>query len=287
MQEIAGTAGLVRDDRMHDILKAVILGIVEGLTEFLPISSTGHLILVEPWLGIPEGDPFWAGTFDIFIQIGAILAVVVYFWRRLWRLAVHPADRSWKENILVKLFVAFLPAAVVGLLLHDFMEKHLMTPFVVACALVVGGVAIMIIEAIVRHPRIGDVAGVSLRCALVIGLVQCLSMVPGTSRSGATIMGALLMGLTPAAAAEFSFFLSIPTIFAAGGFKLLKNIKEIEPQQFVTLGVGFVVSFVVAWFVVKVFMRFIQTHRFTSFAVYRIVLGVIVLSYYAHLFGGG
>jgi len=266
---------------MHDILRAVVLGIVEGLTEFLPISSTGHMILVEPWLGIHEHDPFWTGAFDIFIQIGAILAVVVYFWRRLWRLAVHPAGTSWRDHILVKLLVAFLPAAVVGVLAASFIEHHLKTPPVVAGALVVGGLAIILIEALVRHPRIADVGGVSLRCALAIGVIQCFSMIPGTSRSGATIMGALALGLTPAAAAEFSFFLAIPTMFAAGGYSLLKHLKDIQPSQFVPLGVGFVVSFIVAWLVIKAFMGFIQTHRFTSFAIYRIVLGLIVLGCYA------
>ena len=266
---------------MHDILRAVVLGIVEGLTEFLPISSTGHMILVEPWLGIPEKDPFWTETFNIFIQIGAILAVVIFFWQRLWRLAVHPAGASWREHILVKLFVAFLPAAVIGLLFHKFIEEHLMTPVVVACALVVGGIAIIVIEAAVRHTRITDAGSTPLRCALVIGIFQCLSMIPGTSRSGATIMGALVVGLSPPAAAEFSFFLAIPTMFAAGGYSLLKHLKDIQPDQFVTLGVGFVVSFIVAWLVIKAFMRFIQTHRFTSFAIYRIVLGLIVLGWYA------
>jgi len=272
---------------MHDILRAVILGIVEGLTEFLPISSTGHMILVEPWLGIPESDPFWAGTFNIFIQIGAILAVVIFFWRRLWRLAVHPAAASWPDHILVKLLVAFLPAAVVGFMIHKTIEKHLMTAPVVAGALVVGGIAIILIEALVRHPGIADAGGVSLRCALAIGIVQCFSMIPGTSRSGATIMGALALGLTPAAAAEFSFFLAIPTMFAAGGYSLLKHLKDIRPDQYVPLAVGFVVSFIVAWLVIKAFMGFIQTHRFTSFAIYRIVLGLIVLGCYAAAMRGG
>jgi undecaprenyl-diphosphatase len=266
---------------MPDILKAVILGIVEGLTEFLPISSTGHMILVEPLLGIAEGDPFWAGTFDIFIQIGAILAVALFFWQRLWRLTLHPADKSWPEHILVKLFVAFLPAAIIGFMAGDFIEAHLKTPLVVAGALIVGGLAIIIIEAAVRHPRITDAASISLWYALAIGFAQCLAMIPGTSRSGATIMGALVLGLTPAAAAEFSFFLAIPTMFAAGGYSLLKHLKDIQPGQFVTLGVGFVVSFVVAWLVVKMFMRFIQTHRFTSFAIYRLALGAVVIAWYA------
>lgn len=290
---------------MTDLLQAVVLGIVEGLTEFLPVSSTGHMILVEPLLGIPEKDPFWSGTFDVFIQIGAILAVAALFWTRLWKLTFDQADAlrrkhcpvtlsltkpgpllgflkaCCQEHILGKLFVAFLPAAVIGKLTADFIEHHMKIPSVVAGALVVGGVAIILIERFVRNPKVTDAASVTLTTAFLIGVAQCLAMIfPGTSRSAATIMGALLLGLSTSAAAEFSFFLAIPTMFAAGGYSLLKHIKEINGSQLVTLGVGFVVSFVVAWLVVKVFMRFIQTHRFTSFAIYRIVLGVAVLGYF-------
>lgn len=262
---------------MTDTLRAVILGIVEGLTEFLPISSTGHLILVAPLLNIPEDDPFWNGTFDIFIQSGAILAVVFFFWNRLWKAIFHPTDKRWYEHLLVKLFVAFLPAAIIGLLADEYIEEYLMRPLVVAGALIVGGILIMVIEALVTKPRYSDASTLPLRIALGIGIAQVVSMVPGTSRSAATIMGALLLGLTPPAAAEFSFFLSIPTIFAASGYKLAKHLDKIEQGQAVTLGVGFVVSFIVAWVVIAGFMRFIQTHRFTSFAIYRIVLGIIVL----------
>ncbi|HOB75333.1 MAG TPA: undecaprenyl-diphosphate phosphatase [Phycisphaerae bacterium] len=294
---------------MNDAFRAVILGIVEGLTEFLPVSSTGHMILVEPLLGIKEGDPFWSGTFDIFIQIGAILAVLLYFWRRLYGLVVPTGARRyyvgggskntlfpagkvieypsvkeggtgarWQDHILFKLFVAFLPAAVVGLLADDFIESHLKTPVVVAGALIVGGIAILLIELFMRRPKYTDAAAIPLRVAFLIGVAQCLSMIPGTSRSAATIMGALVLGLSAPAAAEFSFFLAIPTMFAAGGYSLLKHLDEIERQQFAVLGLGFSVAFVVALVVVAGFMRFIQTHRFTSFAIYRIILGFIVLA---------
>jgi len=265
---------------MNDIIRAIVLGIVEGLTEFLPVSSTGHMILTMPLLGIQETDPafrFWNGAFDIFIQLGAILSVVIYFWPRLWKLTVHPADRAWHTHILVKLFVAFLPAAVIGLAANDFIEEKLKNPMIVAYALVIGGIAILLIEKFVRHPKIKDAASISLKCALLIGFAQCLAMIPGTSRSGATIMGALLLSLTPAAAAEFSFFLAIPTMFAAGLYSLLKHLDDIQPDQWLPLGVGFVVSFIVAWAVVAGFMRFIQTHRFIVFAYYRIIFGGIVL----------
>lgn len=268
---------------MNDFFRAIILGVVEGLTEFLPVSSTGHMVLVEPLLGLSNQDVFWGKTFDIFIQIGAILAVTLYCWRRLWRLTLKPAGGAWTDHFLVKLFVAFLPAAVLGLVCHHFIEEHLKTPAVVAAALVAGGIAILIIEAGVRHSPITDAGTISLRCALLIGLAQCLSLIPGTSRSAATIMGALLLGLTPAAAAEFSFFLAIPTMFAAGGYSLLKNLKHIQSDQLLLLAVGFITAFVVAWLVVAAFMRYIATHRFTVFAVYRIILGFVVLGFiYRH-----
>lgn len=294
----------------NDIFRAIILGIVEGLTEFIPVSSTGHMILVEPLLGIKEDDLFWTGTFDIFIQVGAILAVLLYFWRRLYRLVVKPGTKRyliegksgnvafpdsrvleyatvrpeaartvWQDHILVKLFVAFLPAAIVGVLAGDLIETYLKTPLVVAGALVAGGVAILLIERFSQSSRYTDAGTIPLRIALMIGVAQCLALIPGTSRSAATIMGALLLGLSAPAAAEFSFFLAIPTMFAAGGYTLLKHLDKIEREQFAVLGLGFSVAFVVALIVVAAFMRFIQTHRFTPFAIYRIVLGGIVLAY--------
>ena len=267
---------------MSDPLRAIILGIVEGLTEFLPVSSTGHMILVEPLLGIKAGDRFWTGLFDIFIQLGAIAAVMLYFWRRLWKLAAaRPGPGGWADHILIKLFIAFLPAAIVGTLAGDFIEDHLKTPWVVAAALVVGGIAIIAIERAVRSPKTLDAAGITSRQALMIGLAQCLSMIPGTSRSAATIMGALVVGLSTAAAAEFSFFLAIPTMFAAGFYLLFKHRAELAPDQFALLGLGAAVAFVVALGVVAVFMRFIQTHKFTSFAIYRIILGAAVLASFA------
>lgn len=268
---------------MNDIFRAVILGIVQGLTEFLPISSTGHMILVMPLLGIHEGSPdyrFWNGAFDIFIQLGSILAVLIYFWKRLRRLVSEGAGKSWNEHILFKLFIAFLPAAILGKLTGDFIEDNLKTPLVVAGALVVGGLIILVIEKVVRQPRTTDAGAVSTQRALGIGIAQCLAVFfPGTSRSAATIMGALALGLSPAAAAEFSFFLAIPTMSAAGVYSLAKHFKEIGSEQVLPLAVGFVMAFVVAWAVVAALMRFIQTHKFTVFAVYRIILGGIVLGW--------
>ncbi|NLX23443.1 MAG: undecaprenyl-diphosphate phosphatase [Phycisphaerae bacterium] len=262
---------------MTDIVRAVILGIVEGLTEFLPVSSTGHMILVMPWIGLDaETDVFWNNVFNFFIQIGAILAVVIYFWRRLWRLTFHPPQARWRDHILLKLFVAMIPAGVLGVLFDDFMKEHLMTVPVVATALVLGGVAILLIEKFVRQGRYPDAGMIPLRVAFMIGVIQCLAMVPGTSRSGATIMGALLLGLSPVAAAEFSFFLAIPTLLGAGMLSLLKG--DVQPEQTALLAIGFVTAFITAWVVVAAFMRFIQHHRFTAFAIYRIVIGVVILT---------
>jgi undecaprenyl-diphosphatase len=263
---------------MSDTWRAVILGIVEGLTEFLPVSSTGHLVLVQPLLDLQSGDEFWSGAFNIFIQIGAILAVIIYFWRRLWRLAAHPGGRPLRDHILVKLFVAFLPAAVTGLLFHRYIEDHLEFPLPVAGALIAGGVAILLIERRRTRPTVLDAGDITLAQAFLIGVAQCAALFPGVSRAAATIMGGLLVGLSTAAAAEFSFFLAIPTLTAAGMFALLKHLDRIHHQEGFLLTVGFGVSFVTAWVVVAAFMRFIRTHRFTAFAVYRIILGIVVIA---------
>ncbi len=260
------------------MLRAIILGIVEGLTEFLPVSSTGHMILVEPLLGISQTDVFWKEVFDIFIQMGAILAVVLYFWRPLWRLTFQTRAAEWKEHILLKLFVAFLPAAIVGKLAGHWITEHLKNPPVVAGALIVGGVLIMLIERRRQVPRFSVAASVPLFTAFLIGVAQCFAMIPGTSRSAATIMGALLLGLSAPAAAEFSFFLAIPTMFAAGFYSLYKFRHDVHSDQLALLGMGSAVAFVVALLVIAAFMRYIQTHKFAPFAVYRIVLGIVVIA---------
>lgn len=262
---------------MTDVVRAIILGIVEGLTEFLPVSSTGHMILVEPLLRIPPEDSFWS-AFVIFIQIGAILAVVVYFWRRLWRLTFPASKTPLREHLIVKLVVAFLPAAVLGKLAGDFIEARLEHPLPVAVALIAGGAAILLIERFFTRPTVTDAAAITLRQAFWIGCAQCVAMWPGVSRSAATIMGGLVIGLSTAAAAEFSFFLAIPTMFAAGFYKVYRHRHDIHDDQMQLLAIGFVVSFVVAWVVVAAFMRYIQTHTFRPFAYYRIALGLAVIA---------
>mgnify|MGYP000067779318 CR=1 FL=1 len=265
---------------MSDILKAVILGIVEGLTEFLPISSTGHMLLVMPLLRIDPSQPPWH-AFLYFIQIGAILAVVVYFWRRLWKRIVHRPVGGIGRHLLTKLFVATLPAAVIGLPLNDWVEQRLEKPVFVAMALMLGAVAMELIEQRFRRPGPCEPDDITLRQALLIGVAQCVSIVPGVSRAMATILGGLVVGLSPALAAEFSFYLAIPTLLGAGLMKVVKHRESLHASDAGVLAVGFVTAFVVALLVVEGFMRFVQRHRLRPFAIYRVALGIIVLIWWA------
>lgn len=261
--------------------KTVAMGIVEGLTEFLPVSSTGHMIVLGRMIDFPED---LEKTFDIFIQLGAILAVVIYFRQRLfdWIKTFRPANAM--QHPLSLVLVAFLPAAVVGLAIHHWVENHLMTPFNVAIAFIAGGVAIIVIERTHAKPSTATVESMTFKQALAIGCLQCLALWPGVSRSAATIMGALLCGLSLQAAAEFSFFLAIPTMFAASGYSLAKALihHQLSAEHLAQLGIGFGVAFVVALCVVAAFMRYIQRHSFTPFALYRIAAGAAVLGRQFH-----
>lgn len=269
-------------------LNALILGIVEGLTEFLPISSTGHLILFSQWFSF--GDPDFSNTFNIVIQSGAILAVMLHFRRRLFPLfrGQSPEERGEIRFLWLKALVAFLPAVAVGLLASDFIDAQLMTPAVVAAALAAWGLVMIVIETLNararasgKGPRIATVRDISIALALGIGCIQCLGMVPGTSRSAATIIGAMLLGCSRVAAAEFSFFLAIPTILGAGGYSLLKQLRAglvLGPQEVLALALGSLVSFLVAWAVIAFLMRFIQKHDFRPFGWYRIALGLLIIA---------
>jgi undecaprenyl-diphosphatase len=261
-----------------DLLTPVLLGIVEGLTEFLPVSSTGHLILASALLGYDAET--WA-VFNVVIQLGAILAVVVLYWRTFWAVLLGLARRepgAWR--FLRNVLVGFLPAAVVGLALHHQVEALLGRADVVAVALIVGGVAILLIERLVKP---GDIAGVSampLRTVVGVGLIQCLAMVPGVSRSGATILGALSLGVERRTAAEFSFFLAVPTMLGATTLELAKNHAALTAPGTVgwgSIAIGFVVSFVVAIAVIRGFVAFIGRHGFAPFAWYRIGAGALAL----------
>lgn len=271
---------------MNDYLVAIILGIIEGLTEFLPISSTGHMIIAQPLLGVdPEADG-GSNKWNVFLfvsQLGAILAVVVYFWRDLWRRTFHAKAAHWPDHILVKLFAAMVPTVIIGLALDDWMEatfeKSANGPVYVAIALIVGAALIYWIDA--RFRRTGEMAieNVTLIQAIAIGFCQCLAMWPGTSRAGATIMGGMVLGLTPRVATEFSFYLAIPTMLAAGGYRLLKYREQLTPDALGVILVGTAVSFVVALAVVAGFMSYVRRRKFTPFAIYRVLLGVAVLAW--------
>jgi undecaprenyl-diphosphatase len=261
-----------------DLLTIIILGIVEGVTEFIPVSSTGHLILASALLGYDAEQ--WA-TFNVVIQLGAILAVVVLYWRTFWTVGLgllkrDPTSIRFVRNIVI----AFIPSAVIGLAIHDQIEMMLGSPTLVAVSLIVGGIAILVIEKYVKKADIVGVAEIPLSRVIGIGFIQCLSMVPGVSRSGATILGALSLGVERRTAAEFSFFLAIPTMIGASTLELVKNREQVFSGTgvgFDSIAVGFVVSFVVAIIVIKAFVHFVSRHGFGPFAWYRIVAGAAAL----------
>lgn len=266
---------------MPFLLIAIILGIVEGVTEFLPVSSTGHLILATELLGF-DADK-WA-AFNVIIQLGAILAIVVLYWRTFWAVLegiIKGNAMSWRfvRNILI----AFLPSAILGLLLIKHIEALLGNAMVVAIALIVGGFAILLIERLAKRGEIVGVAEMPIHTVIGIGLVQCLAMIPGVSRSGATIMGGLSLGVERRTAAEFSFFLAIPTMVGATTLELVKHHDTLMAGAsgvgFGAVAVGFVVSFIVAIVVVKAFVHYISRHGFAPFAWYRIVAGAVALAW--------
>ena len=259
-----------------NIFKAAILGVVEGITEFLPISSTGHLILAGDILGFTSDT---AKTFEVFIQLGAILAVV-WLYRKKVSSTIKNIGAEKTNRFLLNLLIAFLPAAFIGLITHSFIKHHLFNPITVAIALIAGGFAILVIERVVKKSIVLDVDDVSFKQALGIGLAQTLSLFPGVSRAGATIMGAMCFGLERKVATEFSFFLAIPTMFAATSYDLLKNLHYLTIDDLPIFVVGFFVSFFSALFVIKAFLGFVTRHTFDSFAIYRIIFGAVILFYY-------
>lgn len=256
---------------MNDYLTAIILGIVEGLTEFLPVSSTGHLILATELLGYNAQK--WA-VFNIAIQPGAILAIVVIYWRTFMDVlrglfSLEAGAIAFVRNLLV----AFIPAVILGLTFGDLIELMLENAVIVAWSLIIGGVAILIVEKFARPKESGGVAAVSLKTSVIIGLIQCLAMIPGVSRSGATILGAMAMGVDRKTAAEFSFFLALPTLTGATILQLFKHRTEITADSLSLIAVGFTVSFIVALVVIKLFLNVVTRFGFGPFAWYRIVAG--------------
>ena len=254
-------------------LDAVILGVVEGLTEFLPISSTGHLILVGDLMGF-TGPP--GKVFEVAIQLGAIVAICVLYFDRLWRILLALPTSADARRFATAIIVAFLPAMVLGLLFHTTIKTVLFSPWVVVVSLVLGGIAILLIERRVHVARVHRAEEMPLPLALAVGFCQALAMIPGVSRSGATILGAVLLGVERRAAAEFSFFLAIPTMLAATVYDLYKNRELLQADDLALIGTGFVVAMVTAMIVVRALIRFLATHTFVIFGWYRIVVGVLM-----------
>ncbi|HZP99031.1 MAG TPA: undecaprenyl-diphosphate phosphatase [Reyranella sp.] len=258
------------------ILKTIVVGLVEGFTEFLPVSSTGHIILAEEILHF-EGPP--GKVFEIVIQLGAILAVCVLYRAKIWSTVMGAARR---EPVAIRfasaVIIGFLPAAVVGVVAYKYIKSVLFNPTVVAVSLIVGGIAILIIEKYAQRPRVKSVDDIDWKTALFVGVCQCLAMIPGVSRSGATIMAARVFRVDRATAAEFSFFLAIPTMLGATLYDLYKNWKTLDWHGSGLIALGFVVAFLSALVVVKPFVRFISRHGFGLFAWYRIAVGALALA---------
>ena len=269
-----------------EILKVVFLGIVEGITEWLPISSTGHMLLVDEFITLDASDSF-KDMFFVIIQLGAILAVVTIFWNKMWPFQMKDKTQSvFKKDtwsMWFKTVVACIPGAVVTLLFDDFIEAHLHTAVVIAIALVFYGIAFIVIENWnkTRTPKIETLNDITYKTAFFIGLFQVLSIIPGTSRSGATIIGALLLGVSRVAAAEFTFFLAVPVMFGLSALKLIKFGLSFTSAELAILIIGCVVAYLVSIVVIKFLMGYIKKHDFKVFGWYRIVLGVIVLLYFA------
>ena len=254
---------------------ALVLGVVEGLTEFLPISSTGHLIVASDLMGF-EGKR--AEVFSIFIQLGAILSVVWEYRAKLGGVVRDLPHRKDARRFVINLAIAFMPAAVLGLLVHDLISEHLFGPRTVAYALIFGAMLIFLVEALPLTRRTREVEDVGPRQALAVGVAQCLALWPGFSRSAATILGGMGVGLDRRAATEFSFFLAIPTMFAATIYDLAKNFDALVPGDLAWLALSFVISFLVAWASVRWLLRFVSTHTFRVFAWYRLALGALILA---------
>ena len=284
-----------RTDIMWDIFKSIILGIVEGITEWLPVSSTGHLILVEEFLKLDKSDDF-KEMFDVVIQLGAIMAVVVIFWHKLWPFGKKDNNAPLgskgfgsyvKKDIFImwfKVMVACLPAAVIGLIADNWVDEHLYNPWTVGIALIVFGIAFIIVENWNKNktPKVNSINELTYKAALIIGCFQLIAAIfPGTSRSGATIVGALLIGISRTVAAEFTFYLAIPVMFGASLLKLVKFGTDFTKGEVAVLATGMITSFIVSVFIIRFLMDYIKKHDFKVFGWYRIILGTLVLLYFS------
>ncbi len=260
---------------LTDSLRAVILGIVEGITEFLPVSSTGHMLLVERFFGLGEG-AFW-NSFVVLIQLGAILAIVMLYFARLWKVALGMFSNPDDRRFVIGILIAFLPAVVIGLIAGKYIKLLLFNPWVICFSLIVGGAILLWVDQIDHKPHEHDATKFPLLMYLWIGIAQCLAMIPGVSRSGASIVAAMLLGADKRSAAEFSFFLAIPTMIGAFAYDFYKNRAEMTFDHLSIVALGFVVSFVVAAIVVKSFLSYLTRHGFTLFAWWRVVVGTLGL----------
>lgn len=272
-----------------EILKVIVLGIVEGITEWLPISSTGHLIIVNEFLKLKASDAF-VEIFNVVIQLGAILAVIVLYFKRLWPIDKKKDSKGleWNKDKLIlwaKILVACVPAGIIGILFDDKIDEIFYNPYVVSVTLIIYGVAFILIEIRNRNKefKITDVKAMTFKTALIIGLFQVLALIPGTSRSGATIVGAMLIGTSRTAAAEFTFFLAIPVMAGASLVKILKFVSDgtgFTQNELYMLIIGMLVAYLVSMLVIKFLMSYIRKHDFKPFGVYRIILGIAVLLYF-------
>lgn len=265
-----------------EMLKIIFLGIVEGITEWLPISSTGHMLLVDQFLQLNMSDEF-KEMFFVVIQLGAILAVVVLFWKKMFPFEItlkkKPVIKKEIFSLWFKVAAACVPGAIVTILFDDYVEKHFHTPFVIATALIVYGIAFIVIENWNkdRKPKINSLSDITYKTALIIGLFQILSIIPGTSRSGSTIVGALLIGVSRVAITEFTFFLAVPVMFGLSAIKILKFGLSFTAIEMITLITGMAVAFIVSIIVIKFLLNYIKKHDFKAFGLYRIAMGIVVL----------
>jgi undecaprenyl-diphosphatase len=260
---------------LSDVLRAVILGIVEGVTEFLPVSSTGHLLLTARFFGLGEG-AFW-NSFIVLIQLGAILAIVALYFFKLSRIALGMFTDPYARRFVIGVLVAFLPAVVIGLVAGKYIKEFLFNPWVVCFTLIVGGAILMWVDQLDLKPHEHDATRFPLLMYFWIGLAQCLAMIPGVSRSGATIVSAMLLGADKRSSAEFSFFLAIPTMIGAFAYDFYKNRSEMTTDHLGIVAIGFVVSFIVAMIVVKTFLEYVTRHGFALFAWWRVIVGTLGL----------
>jgi undecaprenyl-diphosphatase len=259
-----------------DYLKALVLGLVEGLTEFIPVSSTGHLLLMEHFLGL--GDDNFGKTFAVLIQLGAILAILTVYFAKLWNIAVTLPSSEQSRRFVFGVLLAFLPAAIIGAFAHSFIKGVLFNPFLVCCTLIAGGLILLVVDELDLEVRHEDATRFPVLMYLKIGLIQCMAMVPGVSRSGATIVGAMLLGANKRAAAEFSFFLAMPTMAGAFAYDLLKNYKTLSTDGVILIAIGFVAAFVSGWIVVRKLLDIVSTYGFKPFAYWRIAVGSVGLA---------